>query len=1636
MTAPVAAESSFDFEERTIPVAGQKLALAPTQEVFVREAGDAGLTTERPLPVATLQAPAGALSIQPDAVPAGDTLRVLGRLWAGDADGAVGVGLVDVASDSWVVAGILPSDAGWRLALWRSGEDSAVLADSESWVPSPGSWFMIEIEAATDGDRRTWSVRAWPDGEERPDAASLSVPDGAGDATFYRPAVWASGNGLKRAAGLDVEVLTRRPGQDPAALEDWTLTAENGELVVRSGGEVVQRVPLTVSDDDGQSIGDARAFDSTVLIKSGGAACDGYKYRFSGVARGYPDSSATLLLPPRDNDCDGAFNEDPVNGHDDDGDGLVDEDPVWGPDLVLNWRSSDPEIGEIETGDTPAAFLIIRRCFPRSRLTMGFATVHGWPDPTWIAGYAQVSPYGSGKAYLSHKRDDVTYDLQPAPPELQVTILESGQPLADLSWFDRAAVLDARVEGGVGEVTLTLQLDGLNIVPGEVVGKEGSFRVTAEATDSTGAVAQTARTFGVDTTPPVLAITDPADGALIPDDTITVTGTVVETNLAGLSVNGLFATVSGGVFTVPGVPIGEDETTLTASARDQAGHMVETSITVRRGTPGPPVVTMTTPVVAADACFAGGLTHTFGGAWASSKPASGVGGEPAPLVLSIVTTENANATYLPTVVGGGSGWTVDNVPLGDGDGMALATITATDSDGQRTVVSRSFRVDGAPPVVTLTLDGSPFPGAATGDTPPAGAQPVLFSRAIAVRASVADGPLGAPQTVAMTLDGAPYISGTPINTEGQHLLVATVADCAGHTATAHALFAVDLTAPQLVSTNPEDGSLLPSGVDTITGTADSAIASATINGASAAVTGDSFTLTPFSWREGANTLEIVLVDAAGNSATFTRTFRVASIEPTVEILIGGLPIPAAVLFTRAITPEIRSNDPAAAISATLDGSAYALGAEIGTGGTHTLAATATDALGRTASASATFEIDLSGGPAIAITTPADGSVLTEPMATVTGTVEGRDPTVTVNGTPAAINGGTWTVADLALEADVLNVISAGVRDAAGRSAGVSISVMVDSGGPQILILEPDDGFVTNRRRVDVAGVVVGGSRRTANGTVDVAGMTVAVGLDGAFRALDVPLAAGANSITAVAEDTQGRTGQTAITVFSDLDPPQIRLLADGQPLTEGATFGGPVSLKIEIEDGSGVPPAPEVRLNGGVIPASGPVVEFTVEEGGGYVLTVAATDLAGNQRRAERSFSITGGGCALSDLQPSSGSIVSGESVTIRGRSSSAESVMVRVPIPGTDPMQYQEYPALLADGTFVAGDVPLPAPGDNALDLVCIDALGGSTSAELVIHRIDSGDGPTVEIEAPLDGAWLSERTVQVTGRVSDASAAVTVNSLAATVTDRGDGTGDFSAAVPLAEGPNILVARAIDGVGRRGRDRVVVWLDTRAPVVRIVTPENNSWLGPAAAGAAVDVSGVVDLHTEPNLESLTVSTNQGSVTATVDSDSGVFTALSVPLDPGAGPAVLQTITATASDALGHTTVFEVGVHFDADGPAIALTSPFDLTRYSEASPSEIAISGVASAVRERRSASTAPPSIRSRLNGSRWAATGDCRPGSTLRSRGRPPRAHLASSPAPPRSTAAGPAHGGRSSSTPPRPRYWRCTRRMARSRWMPTP
>src|SRR5205823_6095609 len=89
----------------------------------------------------------------------------------------------------------------------------------------------------------------------------------------------------------------------------------------------------------------------------------------------------------------------------------------------------------------------------------------------------------------------------------------------------------------------------------------------------------------------------------------------------------------------------------------------------------------------------------------------------------------------------------------------------------------------------------------------------------------------------------------------------------------------------------------------------------------------------------------------------------------------------------------------------------------------------------------------------------------------------------------------------------------------------------------------------------------------------------------------------------------------------------------------------------------------------------------------------------------------------------------------------------------------------------------------------------------------------------------------VTVNGTVSDPTASVTVNGLAA-------GSGTFSVAVPLIEGNNTLTAVARNAQGTTSTASIDVTLDTTPPRVAIDSPTD----GFSTADSSITVTGIAN--------------------------------------------------------------------------------------------------------------------------------------------------------------------------------------------------
>lgn len=149
---------------------------------------------------------------------------------------------------------------------------------------------------------------------------------------------------------------------------------------------------------------------------------------------------------------------------------------------------------------------------------------------------------------------------------------------------------------------------------------------------------------------------------------------------------------------------------------------------------------------------------------------------------------------------------------------------------------------------------------------------------------------------------------------------------------------------------------------------------------------------------------------------------------------------------------------------------------------------------------------------------------------------------------------------------------------------------------------------------------------------------------------------------------------------------------------------------------------------------------------------------------------------------------------------------------------------AQISGTDFFARDVPL-LEGGNILTAAAIDANGHAGTASInVVRDLTS---PRVAIDYPLEGAWLLDSTVTVSGLVNDivdgtvnaSEAAVTVNGRPAIVANR-----SFTVDVPLNLGDNVLTVTAVDRSGNIGHASVAVRRDPPGtPRIAIVSGDHQ---------------------------------------------------------------------------------------------------------------------------------------------------------------------------------------------------------------------
>jgi len=576
------------------------------------------------------------------------------------------------------------------------------------------------------------------------------------------------------------------------------------------------------------------------------------------------------------------------------------------------------------------------------------------------------------------------------PPTLAILDPADGMTVADSSLTVTGTATDADTVN-VNGVPAALADESFTAT---LVLEEGTNAVIATASNAFGTASQTIQVT-LDA-PPAIAITDPADGTLLVEAEIVVSGTVSDaTGLASVTVNGVAADVVGDAFSAT-VTLAVGDTLITATATDTFGSSASDSITVTRGEA--PILAISAP---AEGVVLGTSPVTVTGSFSGTAPVE-------------VTVEGTPAT-----VSGGTFSAEASLV----EGTNPLTVTASNAFGAETQV------------VTVTLDATAPAVAIT--APPDGTLTTLSI--INVEGTVAD----ANAITSVMLNGVPvslsdgaFSAGVALAL-GTNAVTAVATDVAGNAGSATVTVSRG-DPPTVAITAPAGGSLLAASPVAVAGTAPGADA-VLVNGQPASLVGEAFTAS-VALVEGANTLTATAANAFGSAqASVSVTLDTLAPQVSIDVPPDGTSFDATPV---GVFGSVTDASPIVALDvngvAQAPGSAFAATVDLELG-ENSITVTATDAAGHVGSASVSVTLVEPEPLSVSIVSPGDGDAVTTATVSVSGTVNAAGATVTVNGLPAAVTETGFELADLPLVPNT-NLITA-VATLGAETATHSVAVV-------------------------------------------------------------------------------------------------------------------------------------------------------------------------------------------------------------------------------------------------------------------------------------------------------------------------------------------------------------------------------------------------------------------------------------------------------------------------------------------------------------------------------------------------------------------------------------------------------------------
>ncbi len=934
-------------------------------------------------------------------------------------------------------------------------------------------------------------------------------------------------------------------------------------------------------------------------------------------------------------------------------------------------------------------------------LAVSYTLKNGDPLPAdgYTVGDHVLTAWATDKAGNTATKDFTVTITDTTPPAIDAPDVTK-EATGPETKVDLAATASDVVDGSLA-VSYTLKNGDPLPADGYTV---GDHVLTAWATDKAGNTATKDFTVTItDTTPPALSVPgDMTVEAAGPDGAkVDFIDQISATDLVDDNPTVKADPASGSTF-----PLGE--TTVTATATDAAGNKAEASFKVK-------VVDTTKPAISAPDV---------------SKEATG----PETKVDLAATASDVvdGSLAVSYTLKNGDPLPADGYTVGD----HVLTAWATDKAGN--TATKDFTVtitDTTPPAI----DAPDVTKEATG--------PETKVDLAATASDVVDGSLAVSYTLK---------NGDPLPadgyTVGDHVLTAWATDKAGNTATKDFTVTITDTTPPALSV-PGDMTVEAAGpdgakvdfIDQISAT-DLVDNNPTVKADPAS--GSTFPL-------GETTVTATATDAAGNKAE--ASFKVKVVDTTPPT--GSLTINGGAGHTTSFSVKLNpSASDAVGVSwmrfsntgdftgvdwkpyASAD---YSWSLDAGADGSRTVHAQYKDAAGNvsTGTISASIILDTTG-PAMSITSPADGATVTShtpELDYTTGDAVAASVVVKVDGTTVDTASGH----NLDALSDGAHTVTVTGADQWGNPSTASSTFTVDTTGPAIAISKPADGATVTSHTPELDYT-----------TGDAVAASVVVKVDGTVvgktsgDTLD-SLADGAHTVTVSGADQWGNETTVSSAFMVDTTGPAIAI-------TKPASGSSVATATPELDytTGDAVAASVVVKVDGTVVTtASGDELDSLAD--GAHTVTVSGADQWGNPSTASATFTVDTTGPAVSITSPVDGATVTTHTPKLIYDAGDASSVVVKV------------------DGDTVSktsgDDLDVLADGSHTVKVIGTDAVGNSATATSTF-TVDT-TGPAIAISKPADGATVTSHTPELDYTTGDAVAASVVVKVDGTTVDKASG-------------------------------------------------------------------------------------------------------------------------------------------------------------------------------------------------------------------------------------------------------------------------